>query len=321
MRSAMRERKKIVILGLLGNSVFMQVPHFHQKGETVQATSLYCEPGGKGSNQAVAAARLGAEVHFLTCMGEDATAAACVSFLQAEGVICHIQYTKEAASPYACILTDAEGENQVTVHRGASEFLSKDFVQKHRALIAEADVLLLNNECPMEANEAAVRIANENGTPAILNPAPYMDLPPDYLQRFTILTPNRHEAAMLGGISPKAKADELIRTLYDQLQRIVVATLGDEGAVCCDGQSLLLCPAMRCEAVDTTGAGDCFNAAFAVATAEGKSIDEALRQGVAASFLSVQKRYVMPSLPTGEQVSKVWEESPISTQISRRFFA
>ena len=300
----MNAKVRITVPGLMGNSVFMTVPHFHSVGETLSAQSLYMEPGGKGCNQAVAAARLGAGVSFISCMGEDGTARECIEFMEREGIECLTQYTASSASSYACILTDSEGENQVTVHRGSAEYLSAEFIGSCESAIAASDILLLNNECPLEANMAALEIAEKHGVKAVLNPAPYMPLSIEYLRRFYLITPNRHEAAMLAGVSSDISAEELAQALMSRGIERGVITLGSEGSEAWENGKTFRCMAEKVRAVDTTGAGDCFSAALCCCIGEGRELAEAVRYAGLASGLSVAKKYVMPSLPRREELEK-----------------
>jgi len=299
----MMKKAKITIIGLLGNSVFVRVPHFHSVGETLSADSLYMEPGGKGSNQAVAAARLGAEVVFISSMGRDSIARECLEFMENEGIRCLTQFNDTLSSPYACILTDSKGENQVTVHRGSADNLSAEFIKECEADIADSDILLLNNESPLEANIAALDIAGRHGVKAVLNPAPYAPLPSDYLRRFYLITPNRHEAQMLVGASEGADCREIVKKLAEAgIQRCAI-TLGGSGSVLWNGTRLIEHDAIRVEVADTTGAGDCFNGAICCAVAEGMSEVDALDMAVRASALSVSKSFVMPALPYRNEIN------------------
>ena len=295
-------RPVITVLGLCGDSVFMRVDHFHRSGETLHADSLYSEPGGKGCNQAVAARRLGAEVNFVSCMGRDGIEKTCSAFLTREGLGLFTEFTDESASSYACILTDRQGENRVTVHRGSAEHLSAGFIRGLEAEIAASDVLLLNNETPFEANLCALELAERHGVPAILNPAPYAELPLSYLRRFRIITPNRHEAAAILAASPDTPPEELLSGLRALGIAQSVITLGADGAAAMDGDSIILCPPRRVKAADTTGAGDCFSAALAVRFALGDGLDTAVEYAANASACSVQHKYVMPSLPYREEL-------------------
>lgn len=299
----MDKKAKITVLGLMGNSVFLRVPHFHRAGETLSASSLYREPGGKGCNQAVAAARLGAQVSFLSCMGEDSIAKDCLAFMNGEGIACYTEYAKNTASPYACILTDSTGENQVTVHSGSARQLSPAFVESCEEVIAASDILLLNNECPLEANKAALDIALRHGVTPVLNPAPYLPLPRKDLAKFSIVTPNRHEAAMLCGLPADSSAETLLQGLLALGIRCPVITLGGEGAMVWNGEKAVLCPSRRVMVQDTTGAGDCFNGALCCGIAEGLSIEDAAAFAVRAAAFSVTKKFVMPSLPHRKELT------------------
>ena len=293
----MSKKTNVAVLGLMGNSVFMSVPHFHSAGETVSAESIYTEPGGKGCNQAVAAARLGAEVSFISCMGEDATAKECIAFMDKEGIACFTEYTALASSPLACILTDSGGENRVTVYRGSADHLTESFVRSCEDAISKADILLLNNECPLSANTAALELAEKHGVKAILNPAPYMPLPQSYLRRFYLITPNLHEARMLAGTNANASPQTAVERLRELGVRRGAITLGGDGAIAWDGDELYSCEAELVIAKDTTGAGDCFSGALAVSLAANADIRAAVRFAVRCAGLSVTRSHVMTALP------------------------
>ena len=294
----MSNQATVTVLGLMGSSVFMEVPHFHSPGETVSASSLYSEPGGKGCNQAVAAARLGAKVNFISCMGEDNIAAECATFMEKEGVRCYTQYTAQAGSPYACILTDACGENRVTVHRGSAEYLSADYVLSCEAAIAQSDILLLNNECPPEANAVALELADKHGVKAILNPAPYAVLPEWYLRSFYLITPNLHEAARLAKVSEEVPSPEaLIPQLRAQRIERGVITLGSKGAIAWEGEKSFFREAEKVRVLDTTGAGDCFSAALSVGLALRMSLYAAVDYAGRCAAYSVMRKHVMTALP------------------------
>lgn len=293
----MERNAKITVLGLMGNSAFLRVSHFHSVGETLKASSLYMEPGGKGCNQAVAAVRQGAQVSFLSCMGADSTAQDCLAFMHSEGIACYTEFKEGTPSPYACILTDSQGENQVTVYGGSAQCMTPDFVGEHAGIITGSDILLLNNECPLAANQAALDIALAHGVMAVLNPAPFLPLPRTYLRSFSLITPNRHEAAMLCGLPADSSADVLLHGLVVLGVQRAVITLGGEGAIAWDGERTIRCPAQSAAAQDTTGAGDCFNGVLCCGLAEGLPMEAALRRAAKAAAFSVSRKYVMPSLP------------------------
>ena len=271
---------RIAVIGLVGRSMFFEVPRFHVGGETIPATSFYEEWGGKGFNQAVAAARQGATVSFLGKAGSEADATAIETFCEKEGVEAHIYFSRPATDPTACaaILTDGAGETRVTVARG-SELDAADVDFGFKAAIAEADMLLLNNEVPDEVNLRASEIAAAHGVKIIFNPAPARPIPAALANRVFLFTPNEFEEGALGDFTGE-----------------VVTTLGSRG--CRIRSTGEVVPAVPCgEAVDSTGAGDTFNAVLAVRLAEGETLRDACRAANEAAAKSVTVRYVLPSLP------------------------
>lgn len=291
--------KKIAVLGLCGNSVFLQVDHFHAPGETVSALGRYCEPGGKGYNQAVAAARLGAKVSYLGAIGADSDGKWCMEFLEAEGITPVPEIIPQLPSAYACILTDKDGENRVTVYRGAAECLTPEFIEAQEAVIAESDILLLNNEYPQSCNEAAMAIAKRHGVKVVYNPAPARPVSKEFLAGCCLITPNLSETEVLLGKAASEPA-ELAALFREAGIQSAVVTLGSNGSLLIDEDDAYLFPARKVKAVDTTGAGDTFTAALCVAYLEGKSLIQSAEFATNASALSVSKQYVMPSLPTRE---------------------
>lgn len=298
---------KIAVLGLCGNSVFLNVDHFHVPGETVHAQGLYAEPGGKGYNQAVAAARLGAEVTFLGCIGDDADGRTCMDFLEKEGITPVPQILKEVPSAYACILTDKDGENRVTVFSGAAQHLTPEFIREQEAVIAESDLLLLNNEYPQSCNQAAVEIARDYGVRVVYNPAPARQVSAEFLAKCDIITPNLSETAVLIGAA-ETNLSTLAREFRERGLPNAVITLGGDGAAVLEGERAVHIPACKAKAVDTTGAGDTFTAALSVALLEGKPLTDAAVWAANAAALSVAKQYVMPGLPTREALEANYTE-------------
>jgi ribokinase len=268
-------RPCIAVIGLAGNTVFMGVPHFHSGGETVHAFDFHGEFGGKGFNQAVAAARQGAETSLLTAIGED-DAERLGNFLRSEGIEGTVA-VKKTPSAHATILTDGTGETRVTVFPGAS--LDAGDVDAFAAKIASADFLLLNNEVPEEVNLRAAAIAKEHGVAIVLNPAPARALPEALRSAVSLFTPNEFEEAALGDVPGE-----------------VVTTLGAAG--CRIRSSKTTVPAVNCGVpVDSTGAGDTFTAVLAVRLAEGESMESACLAANEAAGRSVTVRYVLPSIP------------------------
>ena len=254
--------------------MFMCVPHFHAGGETVHATDFHSELGGKGFNQAVAAARLGAEVSFLTAVGADDVEKV-RAFLSAEGIKGMVA-GKATPSAHATILTDGTGETRVTVFPGAR--LDVSDVEPFVEAISSADILLLTNEVPEAVNVRAAEIASAAGVKVILNPAPARALPPALAGRIFLFTPNEFEESALGEVGGE-----------------VVTTLGAKGCrIRSTGESV---PAPPAKAVDSTGAGDTFNGVLAVRLAEGASLRDACIAANETAAKSVAVRYVLPSIP------------------------
>ena len=271
---------RIAIIGLVGRSMFFEVPRFHSGGETITAKSLYEEWGGKGFNQAVAAARQDAAVSFLGAVNA-ADAKALKDFCLREGVRATLAVKKKPTAT-AAILTDGSGETRVTVYPGA-ELEPKD-VDGFAGSIATADFLLLNNEVPESVNLAAVEIARQYDVQIIFNPAPARKLPKAILEAVSIFTPNEFEEESLecGVRSAECGAE-------------IVTTLGAKG--CRIRSTGEVIPAPAAKAVDSTGAGDTFNAVLAVRLAEDESLHAACVAANAAAAQTVAVKYMMPSLP------------------------
>lgn len=247
---------KVSAIGICGKSVFMNVDHFHENGETLAADSVYEEIGGKGFNQAIAAGRMGAEVSFLAAIGDDEDGRECACTAKENNMKAELRMKKGKRTAIAYILTDKRGENRVTVY-GDAELTVED-VRTFEKEIASSDVLLLQHEVPPEVNEAAVEIAEKHGIKVILNPAPARKVSDKIAEYVFAVTPNEQEE----------RAIDISRF------RNCITTLGKRGC-CVNSQTII--PALAVKAVDTTGAGDTFNGVFAVCIAEGKSLEESSR--------------------------------------------
>ena len=265
---------RISIVGLTGQSFFFDVPRFHAGGETIHATGFHEEWGGKGFNQAVAAARQGADVAFLTAVGAEDVARVRDALAQ-EGIAGTV-VGKETPSARAAILTDGTGETRVTVFPGAR--LDVADVEPFAAAISSADILLLTNEVPEAVNLRAAEIAAAAGVRVILNPAPSRALPAELAGFLFLFTPNEFEEAALGETGGE-----------------VVTTLGAKG--CRIRSTGEIVPAPPAKAADSTGAGDTFNGVLAVRLAEGATLRDACIAANAAAAKSVAVRYVLPSIP------------------------
>ena len=278
---------RVAVIGIVGSSVFLPVEHFHVGGETIVASDIHTEWGGKGYNQAIAAARHGAKVSFLGAVGEGDVSAV-LTDASARNIDAHLVASKEEKSPYAVIMTDASGANHVTVYRGAQ--LQASDVACFADEIAQADVLLLSNEVREDVNLAAIRIAKKHGVRVIFNPAPARALCEEILESVFLFTPNEHETAGL------------------EAHTNVVVTLGARG--CFLRESNERVPTANAGAVvDTTGAGDTFNGVLAVTLAEGNTQKRACELANAAAAIKVTGRFVADAIPARQQTIHVWEKN------------
>ncbi len=277
---------KIAVIGLVGESVFLTVDKHQAVGETAHATSIHREWGGKGYNQAVAAARYGADVAFLgAASSADAEA---IKRSAGEDNIRACIAEKSDATAYGVIVTDRAGDNRVTVYGGAA--LEAGDVEGFAEEIVGADILLINNEVPEAVNVRAVEIARSAGTKVICNPAPARPICEYLLTNTDIFTPNEHEAAAVA----------------DHENSII--TLGSEGCLI-KWLDRRLPAFMLGEAIDTTGAGDTFNGVLAASLAEGCDVVSACAGASAAASLEVTRRFVMPAIPRRQEVEKIIKEN------------
>jgi ribokinase len=273
-------------------------------GETVLGGRFYSAAGGKGANQAVAAARAGASVAFVAKIGRDAFGEQALDGFRNEGLdVRWVFRDRDLPSGVALILVDSKGENLISVAPGANAALSEEDVRNSREAIAGCDCLLLQLEIPLPAVTEAVRIAVESKrTRVILNPspAPKESLPHALLSRVDVLLPNAVELAMLSG---QAKDPEKgARRLLDAGVGAVVVTLGKKGAIVVEKAATTEIPAFPAKPVDTVGAGDCFAGALAVALSEGATLPDAARFATAAASIAVERPGAQPSLPSREEI-------------------
>ncbi|MDR0416851.1 MAG: ribokinase [Propionibacteriaceae bacterium] len=293
---------RLAVVGSYGAGLTVKAPRLPVAGETLVGTAFSEGPGGKGSNQAVAAARLGAEVSFLTAIGADSIGADALSLWRAEGVDASQVVTITSARTMVALITvEASGENQIIIVPGALEHLAASHVRDFAGQIAAADVLAVSLEIPLDAALAALRVGREAGCTTLLNPAPARPLPDDAWTLIDVLTPNQTEAAALAGLPPGRSADaaELGRTLAARTGGAVVMTLGAEGALLVEGGQTMPIPAWPAgQVVDSTGAGDAFNGALAVALAAGRPLPAAAAFAARAGAHAVTVDEVIPSLPT-----------------------
>ncbi len=280
-------------------------------GETILGAGFKMGPGGKGSNQAVAAARLNADVHLITKLGRDAFGEMARKFYQEQGMsLDQIFEHPEESSGTATILVDhASSENAIVVVPGACSTISVAEVEAARSAIVSADIFLTQLELPIAPTIRGIEIAHEAGVAVILNPAPAVPVPLSALAMVNYLTPNETEAAGLIGNGAEIDPHDF-ETLSDRLLQMgvenVVLTLGEKGAFVRNQSVREIVPAFSTgQVVETTGAGDAFAGGFAVALAEGKSIIEATKYGCAVAGISVTRPGTAPSMPYRDEVDRL----------------
>jgi ribokinase len=288
-----------------------RTPRIPQPGETIIGGDFHTVPGGKGANQAVAAARLGAQVSMVGRVGRDAFANPLLENLAAAGVD-HTFVTQYpgAATGVALIVVDDAGQNSIVVASGANMRLSPADVDAAEAAIAAADALLLQLESPLETVTRAAEVARTHRVTVILNPAPARPLPAALLSLVDVLIPNESETSLLTGmpVGDQAEAETAAVALRESGVGTVILTLGDRGALLAREGETERFPAFDVTPVDTTAAGDAFVGGFAVALAEGQSLAEAVRWGNAAGALATTKLGAQPSLPNRQALEKLLAE-------------
>jgi ribokinase len=283
------------------------LPRLPRVGETVSAGSLLVNRGGKGANQAVAARRLGADVRMIGCVGDDDSGGEIRRALLEQGIGADgLVTTPEAATGTALIFVDPQGRNQIGVAPGANHRLTVEMARRGEDAIAWAEVVLCQLEVPVPVVRWALETARQHGAITVLNPAPVQELSDELLSLVDYLTPNEGEATALTG-TDVTDLDTVRRAAARLVERgagAVVVTLGEQGALVCDGGSAVHFEAFPVEAVDTTGAGDAFNGALAVGLAAGGSLEQVIPLASAAGALTCTRRGAQAALPTRADVER-----------------
>jgi ribokinase len=303
--------RRIAVVGSYATGLTMRVNRLPSRGETLLAKGYRVDFGGKGSNQAVGCARLGADVRFVAKIGKDNFGEMAMGLHRDEKVdIGSVLQIAERPTGVGFIIVDADGNNCITIDPGANGQLSFEEVTACVKDVTAATIVLTQLEIPLEAAEAAMACGRKNGALTILNPAPARELTDSLLKLVDVLTPNETEAKTVLGMKPDAAIapEELARKLLQRGVKQVVVTLGEKGALLATEDVLLHVPAIAVSATDTTGAGDSFNAGLAVALSRGASLEDAVRFAVVTGGLAVTREGVVPSLPTREEVLGFYRE-------------
>lgn len=299
-------RAKIVVIGSSNIDMVVRADRIPAEGETILGGEFAMVPGGKGANQAVCAARLGADVKLVARIGDDVFGQVSLDNFRTVGVDTQF-VTRDSSSPsgVALIVVDARGENAIVVAPGANSRLTPADVDRARDAIAAADAVVLQLEIPAGTVDHAVDLAASLGVKVVLNPAPMRPLPSEVVSKVDVLVPNQHEAAGLLGIPGDASdldAASAARRLMSLGAGSVVITLGSRGAYAASPDSAAFVEALKVDAVDTTAAGDAFTASLACALAEGLELPDAARFASRVAAISVTRPGAQPSMPTRKEV-------------------
>lgn len=291
----------VVVVGSLNMDLIVRAPRLPVGGETLAGHGFFTAAGGKGANQAVAAARLGARVAMVGCVGDDAYGSELCDGLQAEGIDCRgVDVVADVPTGIASILVDDAGQNAIVIVAGGNGEMSPERVERHEALLANAEVVIAQLEVPAATVEATLSHAHALGRTVILNPAPAVGpLPAHWYGLVDYLIPNESEAALLTGL-PVDSPETALRAAHRLLEagaRHVLITLGRQGVLYADATRHLHVPVTPVVAVDTTAAGDTFVGGFAAGLAEGMRLEAAIALGQQAAALAVTRPGAQPSIP------------------------
>jgi ribokinase len=321
MKTKSVKKPKILVIGSSNTDMIIKLDRIPQRGETILGGEFATAAGGKGANQAVAAARAGGDVTFVARVGQDMFGEKAVAGFLQDGIhVEYITYDPAAPSGVALIFVAKDGENSIAVAGGANNLLCPADVKKAKRAIAGASAVVTQLETPLETVQAAAELATEAEVPFILNPAPARVLPDKLLKLVSIITPNETEAGLLTGV---AVTDEnTARQASDKLRargvKTVIITLGAGGAFVATGSIKELVPGFRAKAVDSTGAGDVFNGALAVALGENRTLLDAVRFANAAAAISVTRMGAQPSAPDRKKIESLLANGNMASPVGNK---
>lgn len=304
---------KIVVFGSYVTDLTGRAAHFPVPGETVLGSCFKPGPGGKGSNQAVAAHRAGGEVALVTKLGQDDFGRIARDFYAGEGMNTDslIQDAEHETGAALIMVNEQTGQNMIMVVIGACGCVTMEDVEARRALIEQADYLLVQMEINMDALERVIRIAHDSGVQVVLNPAPAQAISDELMGMVDIVTPNETEAAVLTGVKVEdlASAHRAAQVFLQKGVKKVVITLGSNGVYCTDGEREEMVERIEVHAIDTTGAGDAFNGGFVTALSRGMDLFDAVRYGNCTGALSVTKMGTAPAMPYRNEIDALYRET------------
>ncbi|RDU38250.1 ribokinase [Neobacillus piezotolerans] len=294
--------KKIAVVGSLNIDYFVETDIFPSTGETIMGKGFFMSVGGKGANQAVAAARLGGKVSMFGSVGNDDNGKLLIGKMEKEGVnVSHLNKV-EGSNTGVAFIEICNSENRILVISGANQHTNIQYINRIQDRLLEHDIILFQLETPLSMIEYIIPILAKEGKTIILNPAPACQLSSELIANVTFLTPNEHEYPLV--LNEKG---ELKETLEKHPNKVIV-TCGSRGVYFHEGKGLIKVPAIQVEAVDTTGAGDTFSGAFTLALSEGRTIEESIRFGTIAAGLSVRKKGAQTGMPTRKEMEHFIKE-------------
>jgi ribokinase len=305
METTVREPVRICVVGSSNVDLTFRTARMPQAGETLAGKGFHLAFGGKGANQAVAAARLGANVRFVARIGDDAFGREAMERFRAEGLdVTYVRPVPGQSNGVAGIIVDDDARNCIVVIPGANGCMTANDIRGAAEAIQSADALLCQLEVPLEAVLEAFRVARAAGVRTILTPAPAFPLPDELFRLTDLLVPNETELEVLAGrrIGDHREREGAARALRNRGAKAVAVTLGEEGAMVLDDEGTTIVPAHRVDAVDTTGAGDAFSGSLAVFWAEGLPLREAARNAAAVAALAVTRLGAQTAFPTRSEV-------------------
>lgn len=300
------QMNKIVVLGSLNMDLVINTPRIPVLGETIHGSGFATFPGGKGANQAVAAAKLGGDVNIIGCVGNDSYGIDLINSLTCNDVKVGNIKILEGVTTGIAVIVVKNGDNFIILDSGANFLLKPEQMDQFKDVISNSDILMLQLEIPLDVVERAVEIAKYNGVKVLLNPAPACRLSDKLLSQIDIITPNESECEHITGIPIRSLDDtaKAIKYLMNKSIKQIIVTLGSKGVIYNHGDEIIHRTVPSVKVVDTTAAGDSFSGALAVALSNGKSIDNAIDFANIVGTITVTRRGAQASLPSLNEVKE-----------------
>lgn len=294
---------KIAVVGSINVDQTVVADRIPLKGETLFGKNINYIPGGKGANQAVAMAKLGAEVEMYGCVGDDEYGQQMINNLQKHKIKTNNIKVIKGVPTGIAIITLGDNDNTIVVIKGANDKVDREYIDSIKSELLKNDMVVLQHEIPLDTVHYIVNICAENKIPTVLNPAPAANVPSDIVDKVTYLTPNEHEVGLIFG------KDKSLEELLKKYPKKLIVTLGSDGVTTAlNDKEILKVPVRKTTVVDTTGAGDTLNGAFSVRVCMGDDIGSALKYANIAASLSIEKLGAQSGMPTNKEVEKIMEE-------------